>query len=162
MNFKCVDLVNCDMWYTWCIVCSMGSCISHDTNVRYWSSVCKVSVAAAAVWPLSASQWSGSIFMLDLYRKLCEVNECISLVAEAERCASLWEWITSVNWTACHSALNTTANCFLLHHCRIAKYCDEYVCLSVHLSVCLLAQFKNCAARPPIFVHVTCSHGSVL
>jgi len=50
-----------------------------------------------------------------------------------------------------------------IHPVRGAKYCDEYVCLCVCPSVCTLASLeKHTSELHQIFVHVACSHESVL
>jgi len=43
---------------------------------------------------------------------------------------------------------------------RGAEYCDDRVCLSVRVFVCLSPKLQ--VRSSPIFVHVTCGHGSVL
>jgi len=46
---------------------------------------------------------------------------------------------------------------------RGAKYCDEYVCLSVCSSVRLnMSEVTQPTSERQFFVHVDCGHGSVL
>jgi len=43
---------------------------------------------------------------------------------------------------------------------RGAKYCDEYICLFVHLSACITGKLHGQTSL--VFVHIACGPGSVL